>query len=88
MIRRTVLLIALCLPLATAHARDVDVLPELVHVRDLAPEPPATARADTTWLLGGPGTLSGKFETVGNSRRRADSRRAAAAGAATAAKGA
>lgn len=42
-------------------------LPELVDVRSLAPAgaPVQTAAADTVFVLGGPGTLSGKFEDAG-----------------------
>ncbi len=67
MMKPTILVSAiLLLALAPAFARDVDVLPELVDVRAQRPaEPvPTVVPADTTFLLGGPGALSGKFETA------------------------
>jgi len=67
--RRRLPLVLLVLALASSRAasaeRDLDPPPALMHVRDVAPPPAAAAAAvpvDTIYVLGGPGTLSGKFQ--------------------------
>ncbi len=58
------LIVTLVLAMGPASGREVDSRPELVNVSDLAAPnaDPLAVPADTTWILGGPGTLTGKFE--------------------------
>jgi predicted outer membrane repeat protein len=61
----TIVLTLLAFAGTTAASNEPELLPNLINVNQVISQPPAAAKAvtDSLYLLGGPGVLSGKFQT-------------------------